>query len=363
VTSTGISSNGSAPQRIFTTAHVRRRRFAKAKTAISVSSNILPTPFSSMETTGPCSSTRPDSPSSARLTAVNYSVNRRSSCFIPIAILLFAQRIKRLSEDGESLAMTKERIVKLDGSIVNVEVMASAFLDQGMRGQSTSFCIDITEPPRAEQILSAMAQTGTVRPACSIPHCRQSLTWLTSSTATRGFSSSTRRSSISGGWELKDAVGKNFFELGYPEALAAKLHAQIHRIFETDERITDETAYTSPTGVSGFYEYIFSPLHADDGSVDVVAGSMRDITKHKQTEEAERQRTEQFETLLNEAPLDLYMVDGDFRIWQANPTAQLVFGNIPDLIGRDFDEVIHVLWPQAYADEIVGIFHHTLETG
>ena len=59
----------------------------------------------------------------------------------------------------------------------------------------------------------------------------------------------------------------------------------------------------------------------------------------------------------------MYMVDGDFRIRQVNPTAQLVFGNIPDLIGRDFDEVIHVLWPQAYADEIVAIFHHTLETG
>ena len=46
-----------------------------------------------------------------------------------------------------------------------------------------------------------------------------------------------------------------------------------------------------------------------------------------------------------------------------NPTALQVFGNIPDLIGRDFDEVIHSLWPKALADEIAPRFRHTLQTG
>ena len=49
---------------------------------------------------------------------------------------------------------------------------------------------------------------------------------------------------------------------------------------------------------------------------------------------------------------------------QANPTAMTpVFGNIPDLIGRDFDEVIHRLWPREFADELVRQFRRTLETG
>ncbi len=54
----------------------------------------------------------------------------------------------------------------------------------------------------------------------------------------------------------------------------------------------------------------------------------------------------QFETLLNEAPIGVYLVDDDFRIRHANPKAMPVFGNIPDLIGRDFNEVIHKLWPE-----------------
>ena len=48
---------------------------------------------------------------------------------------------------------------------------------------------------------------------------------------------------------------------------------------------------------------------------------------------------------------------------RSTPPRCSVFGDIPDLIGRDFDEVIHRLWSQAYADEIVHLFRHTLDTG
>ena len=88
-----------------------------------------------------------------------------------------------------------------------------------------------------------------------------------------------------------------------------------------------------------------------------------EIARHQRTEIILRQRTAQFESLLNAAPFGVYLVDADFRICQANPIAIPVFGNIPGLIGRDFDEVIHILWPTAYADEIVERFRHTLESG
>ncbi|MGP8049156.1 MAG: PAS domain-containing protein [Desulfobaccales bacterium] len=94
-----------------------------------------------------------------------------------------------------------------------------------------------------------------------------------------------------------------------------------------------------------------------------VARLEEEITQRKRMEEKLRFRGEQFETLLNEAPLGVYLVDADFRIAQVNPIALPVFGDIPDLIGRDFDEVIHILWEKGYADEIARIFRHTLQTG
>ena len=94
-----------------------------------------------------------------------------------------------------------------------------------------------------------------------------------------------------------------------------------------------------------------------------MAGLIGDITDRKRIEEAVRRRGAQYQTLLNQAPLGVYLVDGKFRIRDVNPTAFRVFGSISSLIGRDFDEVIHHIWDKKYADEVVAIFRHTLETG
>ncbi|HEX6843177.1 MAG TPA: response regulator, partial [Stellaceae bacterium] len=101
---------------------------------------------------------------------------------------------------------------------------------------------------------------------------------------------------------------------------------------------------------------------------DRAAAALREIERHAAAERDRAQdeiRTsqKQLEAIFNDSPLGIYLVDGDFRIRQVNPTAQPVFGNIPELIGRDFEEVIHILWPKAYADEVVARFRHALQTG
>ncbi|MBI3897332.1 MAG: PAS domain S-box protein [Gammaproteobacteria bacterium] len=82
-----------------------------------------------------------------------------------------------------------------------------------------------------------------------------------------------------------------------------------------------------------------------------------------QAEAQVRASEAQLQTLFSEVPLGVYLVDADFRICQVNPTARQVFHNIPDLIGRDFGEVMHILWPPEYATEIIQKFRRTLETG
>lgn len=83
----------------------------------------------------------------------------------------------------------------------------------------------------------------------------------------------------------------------------------------------------------------------------------------KQGEEALRQRTAQFETLLNAAPLGIYVVDADFRLREMNPTAMARIGSAKDAIGQSFEKFVLRRWPKQQADEILHRFRHTLETG
>jgi len=99
------------------------------------------------------------------------------------------------------------------------------------------------------------------------------------------------------GLKLEEAIGKNFYELRYPDDLAARLNKQIQQVFDSGQELVDETSYTSPTGVSGYYEYIFRPVLGRDGTVEAVAGSTRDITQRKRVEEELRQSQERLSSL------------------------------------------------------------------
>ena len=78
--------------------------------------------------------------------------------------------------------------------------------------------------------------------------------------------------------ELPEAVGKNFFDLGYPPELAARLQQEIRTVIETREPLKNQTPYTSTFG-TGYYEYIFVPVLGQDGAVEAVAGSTREISE------------------------------------------------------------------------------------
>jgi PAS domain S-box-containing protein len=100
------------------------------------------------------------------------------------------------------------------------------------------------------------------------------------------------------GLMLPQVIGKKFADLGVPEDLAKRLATEIQQVVETGHRVVGETPYTSPTGVSGYYEYIFSAISASDGTVEAVAGSTRDVTEQKRVQEALRVSLAEQERLL-----------------------------------------------------------------
>jgi len=113
---------------------------------------------------------------------------------------------------------------------------------------------------------------------------------------------------------------------------------------------------------SGADDYMVKPF----SSRELIARVEAHLKMHRIRQQAklkQQQLTREYETLINQAPLGIYLVDSALRIRHVNPVALPFFGDIPNLIGRDFEEVIHILWTTDFANEVVRIFRHTLETG
>ncbi len=113
----------------------------------------------------------------------------------------------------------------------------------------------------------------------------------------------------------------------------------------------------------GANDYLTKPFNAPELLARVGANLKLARMRQEATRDLQYRKA-QFETLFNQAPLGIYLVDSAFRIREVNPTALPTFGDIPGgVIGRDLDEIMHILWPANYADEVMGIFRHTLRTG
>jgi len=166
---------------------------------------------------------------------------------------------------------------------------------------------------------------------------------------------------------VRPVIGRDLGEamrIIWPEPIAIGIIRAFRHTLETGEPYYSPR-FTNPrhdVATMESYEWELQRIILPDGDYGVVCYYFNSTTLW-QAQEMIRHRAEQFETLLNQAPLGVYLIDEDFCIRNVNPTALSVFGNIPDLIGRDFNDVIHRLWAKDYADEIIRLFRHTLETG
>jgi PAS domain S-box-containing protein len=70
-----------------------------------------------------------------------------------------------------------------------------------------------------------------------------------------------------------------------------------------------------------------------------------------------------YNKLIANNPFGVFLVDGDFRLREFSKGAQAIFANVQNPIGRDFEEVVRLLWPEPFVSEAVKRFRHTLRSG
>ena len=70
-----------------------------------------------------------------------------------------------------------------------------------------------------------------------------------------------------------------------------------------------------------------------------------------------------FNSLIENAPFGVYVIDAQFRLCRASAAARKAFASVQPLIGRDFGEVVRAIWPEPFASEVLAHFRRTLDSG
>ena len=90
------------------------------------------------------------------------------------------------------------------------------------------------------------------------------------------------------GLSADEMRGKTFADLDYPAELAEQLNAYIDRVMSEGVTVEDEVFYRSPTGHAAHFGFLWGPVYAEDGSVELVVGVSRDTSERRAFEEALR---------------------------------------------------------------------------
>ena len=106
-----------------------------------------------------------------------------------------------------------------------------------------------------------------------------------------------------------------------------------------------------------------SRLLAKDGNPSGLLSVIRDVSDQHVAEAMLRRNEALFFTIIDQAPGGVYVVDDQFRTMHVNSLARPVFAAAEPVIGRDFGEVMQILWGPELGPQLADIFRHTLATG
>ncbi len=162
------------------------------------------------------------------------------------------------------------------------------------------------------------------------------------------------------GYPREQLIGKELFEIGLLNDEAAS--REMFRNLKKDHEVRYENLPLKGQDGRRQEVEVVANLY-QEGNRSVIQCNIRDITARKLAEEISLRSGILFTSLIQQAPGGVYVVGADFRMQQANPTAMAVFQNIHPLVGRDFTEILRIVWPRRAADQIVRKFRHTLKTG
>ncbi len=130
-----------------------------------------------------------------------------------------------------------------------------------------------------------------------------------------------------------ELLGCNFEDLDYPPELARHLNNDMDRVLRDGIIVEDEVYFESPTGHSAYFSYLWGPIRAQDGSVELVVGVSRDTSERRALEEVSRRSEARLRAATDLVGLGIYSWD-------------------PTTGALDWDERLHRMWGLTPGDPV-----------
>ena len=146
---------------------------------------------------------------------------------------------------------------------------------------------------------------------------------------------------------LDQIVGKPCLELGYEQWHHDMHMREIAQVLATTQPIRGEVPFTGASGISGIYDYIFSPVLGPDGEVEVIVGTTRDVTERKRAEESlremDRQKNAFLAQLAHELRNPLAPIRNAARIFKMKQSAEPDVLWASEVIDRQVDHLARLI--------------------
>ncbi|HZH94888.1 MAG TPA: PAS domain-containing protein, partial [Flavisolibacter sp.] len=108
-----------------------------------------------------------------------------------------------------------------------------------------------------------------------------------------------------------EAIGKDLLQNGY-EPWHAEMHIrEIDEVVATRKTIRGSVSFPHATLGNRVYDYILVPVLGENGDVEAVAGTTRDITELKLAEQGIRESNERFRRMADDSPMFVFIIDAD----------------------------------------------------
>lgn len=151
------------------------------------------------------------------------------------------------------------------------------------------------------------------------------------------------------GKSWNESIGKGLLENGYEHWHAQMHEREIDQVVATKQSIRGKVSFPHAILGKRIYDYVFAPVLNEQGEVEAVAGTTRDITDIRQAHQLAQQSEARFRSLIEEAPVaTMLLVGPEHTIDVANEVMIDMLGKGPSIVGQPATVGVPELASQAY---------------